>query len=140
LDSNIIVKLILNEPDSKHARSGIKTAVKKGAVLCTADLALTECLNVIWKHVNLLHDIDDPTAVVEDLLAIYDHLTIIPVRAIAEETINIAAAKNISVYDAAYIALTQKLAGTLYTADKKLAATANTITTTKLLKPSVATT
>jgi predicted nucleic acid-binding protein len=49
-------------------------------------------------------------------------LTIISTRTIAEETINIAITKNISVYDATYIALTQKLNGTLYTADQKLAA------------------
>jgi predicted nucleic acid-binding protein len=73
--------------------------------------------------------------VVQDLLTICDGITIVPARSLAEETINIAAAKNIRVYDATYIALAQKLNGTLYTADKKLATIANTITTTKLLKP-----
>ncbi len=70
----------------------------------------------------------------QDLLTIYDTLTIVPARAVAEEAINIATTKNASIYDALYIALAQKLGGTLYTADKKLATTANTITTTKLLK------
>jgi predicted nucleic acid-binding protein len=73
--------------------------------------------------------------VVQDLLTIYDDLTIIPARTIAEETINIANTKNISTYDATYIAAAQKIGGTLYTADQKLAKTANTITTIKLLKP-----
>ena len=72
---------------------------------------------------------------VQDLLTIYDNLTIVPARVVAEEAINIAATKNASVYDALYIALTQKLNGTLYTADQKLCTTANTITNTKLLKP-----
>jgi predicted nucleic acid-binding protein len=90
---------------------------------------------VIWKHNKLLHDMENPNAVVQDLLTIYDDLTIIPARTVAEETINVATAKNISVYDATYIAATQKLGGTLYTADQKLAKTAKTITTTKLLKP-----
>jgi predicted nucleic acid-binding protein len=130
LDSNIIAKLVLNEPDSNQARAKIKTAIKKGTALYTADLALTECLNIIWKHTTLLKDIQDPNTVLEDLLSIYDRLTIIPTRTIAEETINIANAKKITVYDATYIALTQKLNGTLYTADKKLA----TITKSKLLK------
>jgi predicted nucleic acid-binding protein len=103
--------------------------------LHTLDLALTECVNIIWKHTTLLKDIADPNKTVEDLIAIYDRLTTTPSRTITEETLNIATAKNITVYDATYIALTQKLNGTLYTADQKLATTANTITRTKLLKP-----
>jgi predicted nucleic acid-binding protein len=135
LDSNIIVKLVINEGDLKQTKAEIQAAIKKGYVLCTVDFALTECLNVIWKHANLLHDLEDYSATVQDLLAIYDDLTIIPARTITEETINIATTKNISAYDATYIAATQKLGGKLYTTDKKLATTANTITTTKLLKP-----
>jgi predicted nucleic acid-binding protein len=42
---------------------------------------------------------------------------------------------KIPVYDALYIALAEKEKGILYTADKKLAATAETITKIKLLKP-----
>ena len=49
-------------------------------------------------------------------------------RSIAEETINIATTKNITIYDVAYIALAQKLNGILYTADKKLAKTATAAT------------
>jgi predicted nucleic acid-binding protein len=134
LDSSIIAKLILDEPDSKQARVEIKASIKKGTVLCTADLALTECLNIIWKHLTLLQDIEDTDSIVEDLLRVYDHLTIISTRTIAKETINIAIKTNISVYDASYIALTQKLDGTLYTADKKLAAAANAVTNSRLLK------
>ncbi len=129
-----MAKLILNEADSQQARAEIKAALKKGTALYTTDLALTECLNIIWKHTTLLKDIQDPDSAVEDLFEVYDHLTIISTRAIAEETINIATTKNIPVCDATYIALAQKLNGTLYTADKKLASIANTITNTKLLK------
>jgi predicted nucleic acid-binding protein len=82
----------------------------------------------------LLQDIEDKNSAVEDLLKIYDYLSIIPTREIAQETINIAITKKIAVYDATYIALAQKLNGTLYTADKKLASIAETITNTKLLE------
>lgn len=134
LDSNIIIKLIINEGDLKQTKTEIQTALKKGYTLCTVDLALSECLNVIWKHAKLLHDIEDYNLVVQDLLTIYDTLTIIPARAVAEEAINIATTKNVSIYDALYIALAQQQNGTLYTADKKLAITAITITNTDLLK------
>ena len=43
----------------------------------------------------------------------------------------IAQTLKVPVYDALYIALAEKEKGTLYTADQKLAKTANTITTTK---------
>jgi predicted nucleic acid-binding protein len=104
-------------------------------MLYTVDLALAECLNVIWKHAKLLNDLEDAPAAVEDLLKIYDTLNVITARDIAEATINIALTSKVSVYDALYIALGQKLNGTLYTADQKLCSTADKITNTKLLKP-----
>jgi predicted nucleic acid-binding protein len=54
---------------------------------------------------------------------------------VAEQAINIAQNTKTATCDAIYIAAAQKLNGTLFTADQKLATTANTITTTKLLKP-----
>jgi predicted nucleic acid-binding protein len=41
---------------------------------------------------------------------------------------------KVPVYDALYIALAEKEEGIIYTADKKLATAAKTITKTKLLK------
>lgn len=65
---------------------------------------------------------------------IYDKIDILTTREIAEETTDIALTQNITVYDALYIAATQKLNATLYTADQKLHNIANKITNTKLLK------
>jgi predicted nucleic acid-binding protein len=78
---------------------------------------------------------EDTKSAIEYLLKIHNDLNITPTRELAEETINIAQTKKTSTYDALYIALTQKTNGTLYTADQKLCTTANTITSTKLLKP-----
>ena len=78
---------------------------------------------------------EDAKSAIEYLLKIHNDLNITPTRDLAEETINIAQTKKTPVYDALYIALTQKINGTLYTADQKLCTTANTITNTKLLKP-----
>jgi predicted nucleic acid-binding protein len=128
---------VLNEPGSKEARSNVKDLLKKGYILYTVDIALAECLNVIWKHSTLLSDLkpEDTKSAVEYLLKIYNGLNVIATQELAEETINIAQTKKTPVYDALYIALTQKEKGTLYTADQKLCTTANTITNTKLLKP-----
>jgi predicted nucleic acid-binding protein len=101
------------------------------------DIALVECLNVIWKHTNLLKDIDIKEAytVIEDLTTLINGLTITPTHEIKKETMQIAITQNITVYDALYIATSQKLNATLYTADQKLYTKANQITKTKLLQP-----
>ena len=111
--------------------------MKKGYSIYTVDLALVECLNIIWKHAHLLQELKAETvpSAVADLKKIYSELNIITAQEIATETTTIALTQKTTVYDALYIAATQKVNGTLYTADQKLATTANTITNTKLLKP-----
>jgi predicted nucleic acid-binding protein len=101
------------------------------------DIALAECLNVIWKHTNLLKDLDikEASLTIEDLTKLYNELTITPTQEIKKEAMRIAITQNIAVYDALYIATAQKLNATLYTADQKLYAKANQITKSKLLKP-----
>jgi predicted nucleic acid-binding protein len=85
----------------------------------------------------LLSDLkpEDTKSAIEYLLKIHNDLTVIATRELAEETLNIAQTTKTPVYDALYIALTQKISGTLYTADQKLYTTASTMTNTKLLKP-----
>jgi predicted nucleic acid-binding protein len=85
----------------------------------------------------LLSDLkpEETKSAIEYLLKIHNELTVIATRDLAQETIKIAQTTKTPVYDALYIALTQKLNGTLYTADQKLYITANTITKTQLLKP-----
>jgi predicted nucleic acid-binding protein len=137
LDANIIIKLVLNEPDSKEARATVEDFLEKGYLLYTVDNALAECLNVIWKHSTLLKDInsEDAKSAVQYLLKVYERLTIVKTLDLSEQTMTIAQTLKLPIYDALYVALSQRENGTLYTTDKKLATTANTITTTKLLKP-----
>lgn len=78
---------------------------------------------------------EETKSAIEYLLKIHNELTVIATRDLAQETIKIAQTTKTPVYDALFIALTQKVNGTLYTADQKLCTTANTITNTKLLKP-----
>jgi predicted nucleic acid-binding protein len=127
----------MNELGSKEARTYITDALKKGHTLHTVDIALSETLNVIWKHANLLKDLkpEEATQAIEDLTRIYDGLNIVTTREITHETAQIALTQNITIYDALFIAAAQKLDGTLYTADQKLCTTANKTANTKLLKP-----
>ncbi|MEM2118438.1 MAG: type II toxin-antitoxin system VapC family toxin [Candidatus Bathyarchaeia archaeon] len=136
LDSNILVKLVTNEPNSKEARATITTLLKKGYTLHTVDIALAESLSALWKHAKIHKDLkpEETKQAIQDLTRIYDKIDILTTREIAEETTDIALTQNITVYDALYIAATQKLNATLYTADQKLHNIANKITNTKLLK------
>ncbi|MGB9914266.1 MAG: type II toxin-antitoxin system VapC family toxin [Candidatus Bathyarchaeales archaeon] len=137
LDSNILAKLIFNEAGSKEATITVANTLKKGYALHTVDLALAECLNVIWKHTSVLKDlkVEEANVALEDLTRIYDGLKIIVTREIVAEAIKIALAQNISAYDSLYIAAAQKTNATLYTADQKLYDAAHRSVNTKLLKP-----
>jgi predicted nucleic acid-binding protein len=136
LDSNILVKLVLNEVGSKEARASVADALKKGYALHTVDIALAEGLNVIWKHANMLKDLKMKEAMpaTEDLTRVYDGLNIVTAREIAAEAVKIALAQNITVYDSLYIAAAQKLKAILYTADRKLWVTAKKIINARMLK------
>ena len=78
---------------------------------------------------------EDTKSAVQYLLKVYGRLTIVKTLNLSEQTMTIAQTLKLSIYDALYATLAQRENGTLYTADKKLAITANTITKTKLLKP-----
>ena len=136
MDSNILVKLVLNEAGSKEARASVADALKKGYALHTVDIALAEGLNVIWKHANALKDLKMKEArpATEDLTRVYDGLNIVTAREIAAEAVRIALAQNITVYDSLYIAGAQKLKGILFTADWKLCVTAKKISNARMLK------
>ncbi|MEM2687630.1 MAG: hypothetical protein QW796_04705 [Thermoproteota archaeon] len=53
LDSNILVKLVVNEPGSSEVRKRIEALLEGGFNLYTVDLALPEALNALWKHAEL---------------------------------------------------------------------------------------
>jgi predicted nucleic acid-binding protein len=98
------------------------------------DIALAECLNVIWKHTNLLKDLEPKEAIlaIEDLTKLYDDLTITTTRELKDQAMHIAISQNITVYDALFIAAAQKINAALYTADKKLCEKTDKLVKSKL--------
>jgi len=127
--------MLLNESDSKEARREVTRFLKEGYTLCTVDFALAECLNVIWKHTNLLKDLkpEEASLAVEDLAKLYGDLAITQTKELRDEAMHIAISQNIPVYDALFIAAAEKLKATLYTADKKLFAETGKTVKSKLL-------
>ncbi len=125
---------MLNESDSTEVRSEVTNFLKKGYGLCSVDIALAECLNVIWKHINLLKDLEPKEAglAIEDLIKLYDDLAITPTRELKDEAMHVAISQNITVYDALFIAAAQKVNATLYTADKELCEKTNKLIKLKL--------
>lgn len=136
LDSNILAKIVLEEPDSKQAVAAVKSFVRKGSALYTVDLALTEAMNVIWKHAKLLKELDDKkvASALEDLVRLFDGLNVISTRDLTAESMQIALTRNLTIYDTLYLAAAQKMNGTLFTTDQKLCSKAGE-TPTALLKP-----
>jgi predicted nucleic acid-binding protein len=125
---------VLNESDSTEVRNEVTNFLKKGYSLCSVDIALVECLNVIWKHTNLLKDLDhkEESLAIEDLTKLYDDLAITPTRELKDQAMHIAISQNITVYDALFISAAQKINATLYTADKKLCAKTDKLIKSKL--------
>ncbi|MEM2170062.1 MAG: type II toxin-antitoxin system VapC family toxin [Candidatus Bathyarchaeia archaeon] len=127
LDSNILVKLVVNEPGSSEVREHMEALLEGGFNLCTVDLALPEALNALWKHVKLEGDLDGDEAMnaAEDLMQVYSRLVVLEFKKLRREALELALSLNITVYDAIYVAAARKLGAKLYTADRKLKDTAS---------------
>jgi predicted nucleic acid-binding protein len=130
------VKLTLNEANSKEARRAVSTYLEKDYALHTVDIALAESLNAVWKHTRIVKDLKSEEAkkTARDLIKICDKLDKLTTLELAEEATNIALTEDITIYDALYIAATQKLNATFFTADQRLHNITGKVASSKLLK------
>lgn len=80
-------------------------------------------------------ELEEVNSTIEDLTRIYDGLNVIASRDLAAESMQIALSRNLSIYDALYVAASERMNGTLYTADQKLCTNANEVTNIRVLKP-----
>ena len=122
LDSNVLIKLIVNEPNSEKARRRIREVIEENFSLYIIDIALAESLNALWKHVKLHRDLQkrEAESAAKDLKELYDSLNVITTRELLDEAVEIALTWDITVYDSLYVTAAKKLRATLYTADQKL--------------------
>ena len=135
LDSNVLIKLIVNEPNSEKARRRIREAIEENFSLYTIDIALAESLNALWKHVKLHRDLQkrEAESAAKDLKELYDSLNVITTRELLDESVETALTWDITVYDSLYVAAAKKLRATLYTADQKLYNVSKKIVSSELL-------
>ena len=135
LDSNVLIKLIVNEPNSEKARRRIREVIEENFSLYTIDIAFAESLNALWKHVKLHRDLQkrEAESAAKDLKELYDSLNVITTRELLDEAVETALTWDITVYDSLYVTAAKKLRATLYTADQKLYNVSKKIVSSELL-------
>lgn len=124
LDASILIKWFVEEPDSMHALN-FRIRLLDGAInIAFPDLALYEVGNTLRQKRSFTEH-----ALAESLTSLL-HLDldiVSPTENLLRETGHISQAKNLTFYDAAYVALAAELKATLVTADLKLARAAKDI-------------
>ncbi|MFN3649267.1 MAG: type II toxin-antitoxin system VapC family toxin [Armatimonadota bacterium] len=118
-DSSVAVKWVLPEPDSQQARELLEAYTRGELELTVPDLAFAEVGNILWKR-SRFHGLSAADALAA--VAAFSALSIPSVanRELLDDAVPLALTHQISVYDALFIALAQRLGGTLVTADERL--------------------
>jgi predicted nucleic acid-binding protein len=119
VDSCVVAKWVLAEPDSPQAERILADAAASGDRLIVLDLAFPEVANAIWKryHRSILA-LEEARACLGALLRTPVHVE--PSRPLLVAALEIAARYGRSIYDAAFVALAQHLALKGVTADEPL--------------------
>ena len=101
--------------------------IKKGSASLlseglTLDLAIYECLNVVWKECKLLKRLDEETAssfieVIGDALSI---IRMDSIKGSEKEIFDLVCREGLTIYDASYLYASMKMQAILITDDRKL--------------------
>jgi predicted nucleic acid-binding protein len=121
VDANVGIKLFLVEPLSEQVdRLFDHLADTLPARFYVPDLFFVECANILWKYV---HRFGYPPEMARQDVADLVRLPVQPVSmaALVEPALSFAIAWQITAYDATYVALAERLALPLVTADETLA-------------------
>jgi predicted nucleic acid-binding protein len=119
VDSSVVAKWVLPEPDSAHAKRLIAEVALKGERLIVLDLAFVEVTNAIWKlHHRGLATLDETRQSLDDLL--HGPVHVEPAVRLLKPALEIAAKYHRAVYDALFVTLCQDLGLQGVTADEPL--------------------
>jgi predicted nucleic acid-binding protein len=133
IDANVLIKLYVPEVLSQKADSLFRDAENGGIELIAPDLIYPESGNILWKKQRLKElSRPDVEEITEAILSL--PLVVEPVKLLLPLAVDIAIGYNITVYDAAYVALATVYKTALITADKKLVDTLSKTILTKNLR------
>lgn len=119
VDSSVVAKWILPEPDSAQAQRLISEVAMKGERLIVLDLALVEVTNAIWKlYHRRLATLDEARQFLDELLQCPVHIE--AANRLLKPALEIAAKYDRAAYDALFVALCQDLGLSGVTADEPL--------------------
>lgn len=120
VDASVGIKLFIEEDLSDKADALFaQLAADPPARLYVPDLFYIECSNILWKHCRRFgYRLDQARDALADLHALA--LIGTPTKELMLNSLEIAAAHGVTAYDASYVALAEKLAVPLVTADEKL--------------------
>src|SRR5687767_8768424 len=119
VDSSVVAKWILPEPDSAQAQRLISEVALKGERLFVLDLAFVEVTNAIWKqYYRGLASLDEARQLLDKLLRIPVHVE--DAHRLLKPALEIAAKYSRAVYDALFVSLCQDLGLPGVTADEPL--------------------
>jgi predicted nucleic acid-binding protein len=119
VDSSVVAKWVLPEPDSAQAKRLIAEVVLKGERLIVLDLVFVEVANAIWKRYHRsLATLDETRQSLDDLLLSPVHVE--PANRFLKPALEIAIKYHRAVYDALFVALCQDLGLRGVTADEPL--------------------
>jgi len=119
VDTNVMVKWVLSEPDSAQALKLVSDTASAGGKLLVLDLAIVEAANVIWTrlHRKLLTFAEGKQALA---LLQKASVQIVPGLAALSNAFDIAARYDVAVYDALFVAMVKDLGVGGVTADEPL--------------------
>ncbi|QUH22605.1 type II toxin-antitoxin system VapC family toxin [Methanobacterium alkalithermotolerans] len=124
LDSSIIAAVFFQEKSSSKAEQ-----IVSSSELITLDLAMAEVSNVAWKRIKIFQD--DPEIIYEALKNSVEFIKtacqVIRTEELIEDSFSIALNKNVTIYDALFLAASQKINVPLLTLDKRLAKTSQEV-------------
>jgi predicted nucleic acid-binding protein len=133
IDANVLIKLYVPEVLSQKADSLFRDAENRRIDLIAPDLIYPEAGNILWKKQRLKElSRPDVKEITEAILSL--PLVVEPVKLLLPLAVDIAIGYNITVYDAAYVALATVYKTALITADKKLVDTLSKTILTKNLR------
>jgi predicted nucleic acid-binding protein len=133
IDANVLIKLYVPEVLSQKADSLFRDAENRRIDLIAPDLIYPEAGNILWKKQRLKElSRPDVKEITDAILSL--PLVVEPVKLLLPLAVDIAIGYNITVYDAAYVALATVYKTALITADKKLVDTLSKTILTKNLR------